>query len=371
MNKVQILYIIRKAEGGMKRHLLSLINFLDKGKYHLGVVCSFDKETLQYLKNKGIEVFELEIGDGFSLVEDMKTIRRLRSIIKEFKAEIVHMHGFKAAFVGRIAALGLPVKTVVTFHNFPQYGEGKGFKNRVILFLLRYLNKRTDAFIAVSEALKKEVVRAEKINGDKVHVIYNCLEQSFYKEKPFDLRGSFKLPSDAFVVGTVARLIPSKGVQDLIDLAFLMKEENVFFFVAGEGPYRGELERKIREKGLEKKVFLLGFINDIQSFLKSLDVFILPSHKEGFGISVLEAMKEGVPVIAYSVGGVPEIVKDRVNGFLVEKEDIKGLYEALERLLKDADLRRTFSLKGKETAEKFNCEEMVKKTKEIYERIRE
>ncbi|MGB9809865.1 MAG: glycosyltransferase, partial [Caldanaerobacter sp.] len=66
-----------------------------------------------------------------------------------------------------------------------------------------------------------------------------------------------------------------------------------------------------------------------------------------------------------------EIVKDRVNGFLVEKEDIKGLYEALERLLKDADLRRTFSIKGKETAEKFNCEEMVKKTKEIYERIRE
>jgi glycosyltransferase involved in cell wall biosynthesis len=372
MDRVKILYIIRKAEGGMKKHLFSLINFLDKRNYHLGVVCSFDKETLQHLKGQGIEVFELEIGDGFSLSEDVKTITRLRGIIKKFKPDILHMHGFKAAFVGRMAALGLHVKTVVTFHNFPSYGESGGFRNKIILSLLRYLNKRTDFFIAVSEALKNEVVRVEKINEDKIYVIYNCLEQHFYKEKkPFDLRKNFKLPSDAFVVGTVARLIPSKGVQDLIDVAFLMKDENVFFFVAGEGPYREYLEKKIIEKGLEKRFFLLGFLEDIPSFLRGLDVFVFPSLKEGFGISVLEAMKEGVPVIAYSVGGVPEIVENGVNGFLVEKEDIRGFYEALDKLLKDADLRRTFSVKGKETVERFNCEDMVKKTEEIYKKVRE
>lgn len=370
MDKRRVLYIVRKSEGGMKRHLLSLLRFLDKEKYCLGVVCSFEKDTIDYLKNQGIEVFELEIGDGFNVKEDLSIIKKIRNIVREFKADIVHMHGFKASFVGRIACFNLPVKTIVTFHNFPGYNNMSEMKRRALLFLIKFLNKRTDQFIAVSEALKKEMVASERIEEDRIEVIYNCIDETLYKMGELDLRKEFNLPEDSFIVGSIARLIPSKGVQDLIEAAHLIKEADVFFFVAGDGPYRKSLEEKIKEKGIERRFFLLGFRDDIPSFLRNLDVFVLPSHEEGFGISVIEAMNEGVPVVATAVGGIPEIIQEGVNGILVEKGNIESLSKAIKSLLKDAHLKETLSLKGKEAAKKFSCEEMVKRVEELYERIK-
>lgn len=370
MEKVRVLQIVRKSEGGMKRHLLSLVRLLDKDKYEIAILCSFDKKTQEYLKNLGIAVYDIEIGDGISLKKDYWAIRYIRKVIDEFKPDIVHMHGVKASLVGRIACHNKPVKTVVTVHNFVNYNNMSFYKKKLLLSLTKILDKKTDQFIAVSQALKEDLVENQDIKESKIKVVYNCIDTFFYEETTLNLMEEFHLPRDSFVVGSIARLILSKGVQDLIKGVSLLKNVKAYFFVAGDGPFREELQKMIDSLNLKDRFFLLGYRNDIPSFLRNLDVFVLPSHEEGFGISVIEALNEGVPIIATKVGGIPEIVQDGVEGILVEKESPEGLAKAIEKLLKDEELRKNMSAKGKTKAQEYSCSKMVKEIENIYDILR-
>ncbi|WP_072968971.1 glycosyltransferase family 4 protein [Thermoanaerobacter uzonensis] len=370
MMKMKVLQIVRKSEGGMKRHLLSLARLLDKDKYEIAILCSFDEKTQEYLKKLGIKVYNIDIGDGISLKKDYSAIRYIQKLVNEFKPDIVHMHGAKASLVGRIACFAKPVKTVVTIHNFANYNNMSFYKKKLLLSFTKVLDEKTHQFIAVSQALKDDLVLNQKVKENKIKVVYNCIDTSFYEETTLNLKEEFNLSEDSFIVGSVARLIPAKGVQDLIKAASILKNVNAYFFVAGDGPFREELQKMIDSLNLKGRFFLLGYRNDIPSFLRNLDVFVLPSHEEGFGISVIEALSEGVPVIATKVGGIPEILKDGIEGILVEKESPEGLAKAIEKLLKDEKLRKNISLKGKENAKKYSCNKMIEEIQQIYDTLK-
>lgn len=370
MGKIKVLQIIRKSEGGMKRHLLSLLRLLDKDKYEIAVLCSFERTTQEYLKRLGITVYDIEIGDGISFKKDYRAIRFIRKVVNEFKPDIVHMHGAKASLVGRVACFAMPVKTVVTAHNFVNYDKMSFYKKKILLSLTKILDKKTHQFIAVSQAIKKDLILKQNVKEDKIKVIYNCIDSFFYNETAINLKEEFNLTQDSFIIGSVARLIPAKGVQDLIKAASILKSINAYFFVAGDGPFREELQKMINSLNLNDRFFLLGYRDDIPSFLRNLDVFVLPSHEEGFGISVIEALSEGVPVVATKVGGVPEIIHDGVEGILVEKESPEELAKAIEKFLKDEELRKSMGLRGKEGVKKFNCNKMVEDIYKIYDMLK-
>jgi len=370
MKKTRILQIVRKSEGGIKKHLLSLVRLLDKNRYEVAVLCSFDEKTQEYLKRLGIAVYNVGIGDGLSLKKDYRAIRFVQKAIYEFKPDIVHMHGAKASFVGRIACFAMPVKTVVTVHNFANYDNMNFYKKKLLLSLTKVLDKKTHQFIAVSKALKEDLVVNQKIEKNKIKVVYNCIDTSFYEETTLNLKEKFNLPQDSFIVGSIARLIPAKGVQDLIKAASILKNINAYFFVAGDGPFKEELQKMIESLNLKDRFFLLGYRNDIPSFLRNLDLFVLPSHEEGFGISVIEALNEGISIIATKVGGIPEIIQDGVEGILVEKENSEELANAIEKILKDEKLRKNMSVKGKESAKKYSCDKMIGQMQQIYEALK-
>ncbi|AIS52162.1 putative glycosyltransferase [Thermoanaerobacter kivui] len=370
MSKTKVLHIIRRSEGGMKKHLLSLVRLLDKEKYQIAIFCSFDQETQEYLKGLGIQVFEVDIDDGINFKKDYKAIKSIRKIVSEFKPDIVHMHGAKASLVGRIACYNKPVKSVVTVHNFLNYNNMNLYKKKLILGLSKILDKKTSQFIAVSNALKNDLILNQNVDKNKIKVVYNCIDTTFYDETSFDLRKELNLPENSFVVGSIARLIPAKGVQDLIKAASILKNINAYFVIAGDGPFKEELQKMIEGLNLKDKFFLLGYRRDIPAFLRNLDVFVLPSHEEGFGISVIEALNEGIPVVATKVGGISEIIEDGINGILVEKGNHIELAKAIQRLLTDEELRKRLSLKGKNSAEKYSCKKMVEEIEQIYDSLK-
>ncbi|MDI3310481.1 MAG: glycosyltransferase, partial [Thermoanaerobacterium sp.] len=243
MEKTKVMHVVREAEGGMKKHLLSLLNGLDKDKYQLAVGCSFDKKTRDDLMKDGVSVYHLDICDGINFKKDLAAIKKIRAIIDDFKPHIIHFHGAKASLVGRLASLGYNLKIVVTVHNFPNYKNMNKIKKYFYLTINKYLNKKTDAVVAVSEALKEAVLDEEDIPSDKVHVVYNCIDVPQFVNTSLNLREKYGIASDTLLIGCVARLIPSKGVQDLIKaLEILRGKVNAFVFIAGDGPYFSQLK---------------------------------------------------------------------------------------------------------------------------------
>ena len=186
------------------------------------------------------------------------------------------------------------------------------------------------------------------------------------------LREELWLPHGAPIVGNVAALVPHKGQRHLVEAALLVLPQvpDVRFVIAGEGELRPALERQIHEHRLEKHVLLTGFRPDVLSLHKAFDVFVMSSVTEGLGTSIIDAMACGKPVVATSVGGIPELVVNGETGFLVAPRDHEGMARALTALLKDESLRQRMGEAGRTRARvDFSAERMVQDTLRVYRRV--
>ena len=174
------------------------------------------------------------------------------------------------------------------------------------------------------------------------------------------------------VIGTACRLIEAKGVRELV-LAFaeLSKEfPSLRLEVAGSGPEEEILIKTAQERGVANGVAFLGWADDLRPVLRTWDIFALPSHDEALPISILEAMAEGLPVVATNVGGIPELVEDGCTGFLVQPKNVDALRTALHRLVEDSELRAQFGTQGRLSAEtKFSAARMVAEIESIYDAL--
>ncbi len=245
--------------------------------------------------------------------------------------------------------------------------------------LVRYVLNTSDVVITVSGFLKSEILKLG-IPEDKVKVTYGGVPEDGGPEEPFDVKGK-----NILFVGSLVR---QKGVDVLLKAFKNVKKDMgsssvssvdpvnpanpTNLIIVGDGKQRPALERLADDLGLED-VYFLGMKRDLKSIFKKSDVLVLPSREEGFGLILLEAMANGVPVIASNVGGVPEIIEDGKNGLLFETGDFEDLSCKITRVLKLKDdesekLRDTLMERGRETIKKFNWKAMADEVDEIYER---
>ena len=186
------------------------------------------------------------------------------------------------------------------------------------------------------------------------------------------LRRELGLADDAFVVGMVAILRMKKGHQDLLDAAVDVVKvlPQAVFVIAGDGPQRDNIERGIAERGLQAHVRLLGLRRDIPEVLRSLNLFVLPTHEEAFGTSYLEAQAMGLPVIATRVGGVPEAVNEGVTGLLVPAKNPQALAAAIIELGRDPQRRSAMSAAGRPWVQAgHTTERMAERMIDLYEAL--
>ncbi len=163
-----------------------------------------------------------------------------------------------------------------------------------------------------------------------------------------------------------------KGIKDLLEATplILNKYPEVRILIAGEGPLKEKLQLKSSKMGLEKRVYFLGYYDNLEDFWASLDLFVLPSHTEGMGIVLLEALASKVPVVATSVGGIPEIITSGKHGLLVPPKNPQALAEGVIELLEDINKKDSFVKAGvNRIKEKFLLSDMLLKTAEIYNEV--
>ena len=230
-----------------------------------------------------------------------------------------------------------------------------------------------DTFIPISEAIAKHMIKHCRIKPAKLTVVHPGFLDKFSGQQDegeiYELRKKFNLTENDIVIGTVARLDPRKGYNYLLESAAQVSKiyPRARFIFAGVGELRTELDKLVKKLGISEKVIFVGNVKSIPGFLGLLDIFVLPSLDEGFGIVILEAMTASLPVVASRVGGIPEIINDNETGFLVEPANAEALTEGIIKLIDDKDLRARMGNLAKTEVKKFNSKEMTKKIETVYD----
>ncbi len=327
------------------------------------------------LKNRGIETAVACIEDELysrCLENGIKTIKLSKNRLKNISEvarigknfDIIHAH---ASHAHTICALSkMSNKKPLVYTRRVDYKH----KNDPIT---KFKYRNTDKIVCVARYVC-EVLR-HTIGIEDFEVIHSAtnplLEKSVDLEKVKAIKGQFK---HSTIIGTATALTEQKNIPNLISAAeiILKKRKDVVFLVLGEGHLREKLECLVKSKGLEDRFRFMGFKKDIENYIKTFDLFVLPSDYEGLSGAVLNAMLLRVPVVSTDAGGLSEVVFNRETGILVERNRSKDLAEAIETVLDDKDLREKIIENAyKLVKENFSVDKMVEKYVELYEQLME
>ncbi|EIW00666.1 glycosyltransferase [Thermoanaerobacter siderophilus] len=368
MNRVKVLQIIPNfGYGGAERLTVNLMKYLDKERYEIRAISMFGPlhtELEKILKNENIPVYYLGKKKGF----DPRMFFRIDKIIKSFKPHIVHTHRYVLRYVLPSLLLHkVPVK-VHTVHNIAEKEVDKvGKLVHKIAFSFGVIP------ISISRLVSESLTSVYGIKN--IPLILNGIPVEYYQKVNIsreEWREKEGFQKEDFLFVNIARLAPQKNQALLIE-AFAKgpaKHDNSKLIIVGNGEERERLEEITKLHRLEKKVYFLGIRTDIPDILNASDVFVLSSDWEGNPLSVMEAMAAGRPVIATSVGGVPELIQNNITGILVPPKNVNAFSKAMLMLIENKDLCQKLGEKAKEVAEKeFDISVMVKKYEKLYESL--
>jgi len=332
-----------------------------------GEVAKGEGDMMYLAAEKGIKpVVIKELGRELSWRDDWTAFWKIYKVIQREKPDIIHTHTAKAGALGRFAGILYGKAILVhTFHGHVLHSYFGKIKTIFFIWVERFLGLFTDKIITVSEALKSELSEKYRIAPEgKFSVI----------ELGFDLEGLLGLAprenSGTVNVGIVGRLVPVKNHKMLFRACRAGLNLPYRIIVIGDGELRGELERYAEELGIKDRVEFKGWIKDLKAIYEELDIVALTSLNEGTPVSLIEAMAAGRPVVATKVGGVPDIVQDGKNGYLVKSVDMPGFSQKLMDLIENAEKRRKFGESGREMIKsRFSKERLIKDTERLYNTI--
>lgn len=312
----------------------------------------------------GIETRELRMRGEI----DPIAILRLARCVREFRPDIVHFHTSHAHTLGTLAAClcgrGRPRTLVTRRVDFSIY--------RHSFFGLNHIKYRNvDRIVAISQAIRTVLVE-DGIQPERIVCVPSGIDTARFDVEPCDLRREYDLPAGTRIVANVAFFADHKGQRYLVEAAprILQEFPDCAIFLVGEGPLREPLRQLARDLGVEDRTIFPGFRTDIPAVLKAIDVYVMPSHKEGLGTSVLDALWCKVPLVAADAGGIPEVVHHEVNGLLVPPRDSTALAEAVLRLLRNPSEAARFGAAGPGIVESgYTADEMVEGNLRVYREL--
>lgn len=369
MKKYNILYIITLPDiGGAQVHLREVISRLPEHiNYHLIVGRKgWLTDNLIYMEER-IHIVE-SLVRHISIKSDLKAIFEIRTIINRIKPDLVHCHSSKAGFIGRVSALICRVPSIFTVHGWA-FTNGVSIGKRYMYKIIEKVMVRwTDKIICVSEYDRKLALADMYKFKEKLTTIHNGIPDVRIR------RHRICSKEEKINIIMVARFSEQKDHRLLIEAIKELNADKLRFHLSliGEGPLFERERAYINDLGLFDSISLYGMRTDVNEILASQDIFLLISNWEGFPISILEAMRQELPVIASDVGGISEAVIDGVCGYLIPRSNKKILKDRLLKLFCDDELR----IKMGETARKrylqlFSSDEMMRKLLELYYKLLE
>lgn len=358
------------AGGGPEKTILLLSQYVNREEFNMVIVYirkSKDHDFSVGERAKKLSINYHEVEDRIQI--DLKSLKEIKRLLHLNDVHILHTHGFKSDFYGLFLRRAYGMKLVTTAHGW----NPTTARERFFFFLDKKILRHFDSIIVVNQ-WQREHLMSKGIAEGRLTLIHNGIDTSeFRRNVNGDVFGqSPYFRKDYFTIGYIGRLSGEKGVKKLLkSMKLLMAHHsNLKLLIIGEGPLREYLENYSNNLGLQHSVVFTGLIADIKNVYNHLDLLVLPSETEGMPNVVLEALAMEVPVVATNVGGLPEIIDSGSNGFLVKSEDVNGLAEAIDVLIKDEKLREKFASEGRRTVcERFSFEQRMRKEENLYRQL--
>ena len=361
--RVKILRVIARLNmGGPALHVAYLTAGLSKRGYDTTLVAGSlarGEDSMAFVADDlGVPVVRIdELGREISPLRDLVATVRLARLIRRERPQILHTHTAKAGTVARVAALltgsRRPPIIVHTFHGHVLRGYFGPLRSRFFRLLERWLASHTTALIAVSPQVRDDLVELGVAPPERFVVIRLGIELEERVDQAQNGRAESRhylgIPEDRFAVGWIGRMTAVKRTDDILIAFKQLRDDGVdaCLCLVGDGPDRPQLERRAHELGVIKDTLFLGYQEEVAPFYAAFDALILPSGNEGTPVSAIEALAAGRPVVATSVGGVPDVVRDGEDGYLVEAGATDELADRLARLARDPDLRERMGRSGR------------------------
>lgn len=336
LSALRVLEIITPSRvGGAEVFVINLCKELPSFGGDVFLFCPAGRPFLNHAAKRGLKCISWRTCGK----ADPVTVLRLMGLIKRERIQVVHTHLSTASLLGAFAARATGIPSVAHVHGL----------NTATCF------KYSSNVIAVSEAVKQHLC-AQGLDERKIRVVHNGVDLEWFHPAPLvDAKLTLGFDPTVPLIGMFGRLSAEKGQRVALEAMFLLLKEHpsARLILVGDGPDLEELQVCVDALGIRSAVEFAGFALDIRPVLFACDVVLVPSLKEGFGLAAVEAMAAGKPVVASSVGGLPEIVKQNETGLLVEPNNPSALADAVATLIKKPELAGQMGRRGRERAEQF------------------
>lgn len=326
--------------GGTENVVIQLCEIL-LPKVNSLIVCSCGGINEKRLTEMGIKHFLIPDIENKRINNVIDVFCAISGIIKTEQITVIHAHHRMAAFYSNIIPAARKCKKIATAHNT--------FYDKKKLTSFAYVNFK---IVACGEKVKQNLCEYYKIPSNRVAVVHNAVKAFDGMNKKYPL---IEKQGEKYKVANIGRLSEQKGFEYYIDAAkeILTARNDIIFYIVGEGSDRENLQKRCVEYGIEDSVIFMGYQNRIQDIISQMDLVVLSSLWEGFPLTPIETFSVGKTIVATAVDGTIEIVKDGINGYLVEKKDYITMGKRIIDLIDDKEKKALFE----KNAYLFYCDE--------------
>jgi glycosyltransferase involved in cell wall biosynthesis len=379
---IQVIRVIARLNmGGPALHVAYLSAGLRARGYETQLVAgevSRGEESMAFVAEaEGVPVTTLaHLHREISPARDLLATFRLARILRERRPHILHTHTAKAGAIGRLAVLlagrARPPVVVHTFHGHVLRGYFGRVRAGAFRLVERLLARVADALIAVSPEVRDDLVALKVAPASKFTVIRLGIrldERLSGRGAREETRRALGIAGDRFAVGWIGRMTAVKRADDVLRAFALLRERGVdaCLCMVGDGPDHDGAEQLAGELGIVRDCLFTGYQEDVGAFFSAFDVFVLPSANEGTPVTAIEALAGGCPVVATRVGGVPDVVRDGEDGFLVDPGAVGDLADRLARLAADPALRARMGAAGRErVVARYSVDRLIDDVDRLY-----
>ena len=370
---MRVLHLISGGDsGGAKTQVISLVSALER-YIDVKIVCFMAGDFYHDAVAQGLDVELLAQGAR----QDLRVLRPLARLIEEGGFQVIHAHGARANFIAWFLRKRIHLPFVTTLHSdYLRDFEGNLYKQLFYTALNSFALRGFDYYITVSDRLR-DLLTDRGFSPDRILTVRNGIDFA----KPLNLKGRQEvlsehglasIPTNALLVGYVARFHPVKGHRDFLKGAaqLLQKRDDLHFLLAGDGDQQEEMQRFCQELGIGSNVHFLGFVRDVDALMNILDVNVLTSHTDTFPYVLLEGARLRKATVTSDVGDVGHMIHHGESGFVFAPGQVEDFAGFVMELLDNAELRRSFGdalynhVKGH-----FSLEAMASNYHDIYQRV--